>query len=327
MSRVSPKPAQPPADDRGALRARRFVASCSLALGDIKIAHSVFALPFAVFAAALTLPAGQPAATTATQFVLVIVAMVAARTVAMLVNRLADRRFDATNPRTASRALASGRLRPREAAATTALAAALFLAVCAAFWALFANPWPSILGLPTLALVSFYSFTKRFTPAAHLFLGLALAASPVAAAIAVSPASVGLTGDVTPAGTAVYFLAVFVALWVAGFDVLYALQDIDHDRATGLRSIPASLGPRASSWVARALHAAAFGALLLSITADPRLGTITTVAAALVGATLIAEHTLLARRGLAALPMAFFTLNGVISLTLGALGVLDLSLR
>jgi len=303
-----------------------FSRALLLALRDIKIAHSVFALPFAVFAAALVLPAAQPVTTTTAQFALIVIAMVAARTVAMLVNRLADRRFDATNPRTARRALAAGRLRPRDAAGFTAFAAAVFLTACTAFWVFFANPWPSVLGLPVLALVSFYSFTKRFTPAAHLFLGLALAASPVAAAIAVSPASVGLTGTVTPAGTAVYLLAVFVDLWVAGFDILYALQDIAHDRATGLHSIPAALGPRASAWVARALHAAAFAALILSIRADPRLGTITSAAAAVVGAALLAEHAVLARRGLAALPMAFFTLNGVISLTLGASGVIDLAL-
>ena len=302
-------------------------ARLSLALADIKLAHSVFALPFAILAAALAARPGDPLPQHLARFALVVVCMVAARTVAMLVNRIADRRLDAANPRTARRALASGRLPLRDAAVFTAAAALAFIAACAGFYALDANPWPLILAVPTLALVSFYSFTKRFTAAAHLFLGLALAASPIAAAIAVNPAAVGLTGAApTDAGAAVFLLAAFVTLWVAGFDILYALQDLDFDRRAGLHSIPAKLGPARAAWAARALHAAAFAMLLLAISADPRLGAITAAAAAIVLAALITEHTVLARRGLAGLPMAFFTLNGFISLTLGALGVTDVAL-
>ncbi len=303
------------------------LSSLLLALRDIKIAHSVFALPFALLAAALALPANQPAATTAAQFTLIIICMVAARTVAMLVNRIADRHLDAQNPRTARRALASGDLPLKSAITFTATAALLFIAACAAFQLLHANPWPLILSLPTLAIVSFYSFTKRFTAAAHLFLGVALAASPVAAAIAINPATIGLTSaPITPAGTAIYSLAAFVALWVAGFDILYALQDLDFDRQAKLHSIPAKLGPKGAAFTARLFHTAAFLFLLLAINADPRLSTITYAAAAIVLITLIIEHTILARHGLRALPMAFFTLNGFISITLGALATFDLFL-
>ncbi len=302
-------------------------ARLSLALVDIKLAHSVFALPFAILAAAIAARPGDPLHLHLAKFALIVVCMVAARTVAMLVNRIADRRFDAANPRTARRALASGRLALRDALAVTTAAALIFIAACAGFYLLDDNPWPLILAIPTLALVSFYSFTKRFTAAAHGFLGLALAASPVAAAIAVNPAVLGITGAApTAAGLAIYALAAFVALWVAGFDILYALQDIDFDQREGLHSIPARLGPTAAVRIARTLHAAAFAFLLLAIAADPRLGWIAAVAAAVVLAALIAEHAVLARRGLAALPMAFFTLNGFISLTLGALGVADLIL-
>jgi len=304
-----------------------LTARLSLALADIKLAHSVFALPFAILAAALAARPGDPLPQHLARFALVVVCMIAARTVAMLVNRIADRRLDAANPRTANRALASGRLPLRDAAGFTAAAAIAFTAACAGFFALDANPWPLILAVPTLALVSFYSFTKRFTAAAHLFLGLALAASPVAAAIAVNPAAVGLAGAApTSAGAAVFYLAGFVTLWVAGFDILYALQDLDFDRRAGLHSVPARLGPAGAAWTARALHAAAFTFLLLAVSADPRLSWITYAAAAIVLAALVAEHAVLARRGLADLPMAFFTLNGFVSLTLGALGVLDLAL-
>jgi len=304
-----------------ALPARLTLA---LALADIKLAHSVFALPFALLAAALAARPGDPFPQHLARFALLVVCMVAARTVAMLVNRIADRRLDAANPRTAERALASGRLPLRDAAVFTTVAALAFIAACAGFFILDANPWPLILAVPTLALVSFYSFTKRFTAAAHLFLGLALAASPVAAAIAVNPAAIGFTGaPPTDAGVAVFFLAGFVTLWVAGFDILYALQDLDFDRRAGLHSVPAKLGPAGAAWTARVLHAAAFAMLLLAITAEPRLGPLSLAAAVIVLAALVAEHTVLARRGLAGLPMAFFTLNGFVSLTLGALGVAD----
>jgi len=304
-----------------------LAARLSLALADIKLAHSVFALPFAILAAALAARPLDPLRLHLAKFALIVVCMVAARTFAMLVNRIADRRFDAANPRTARRALASGALSLRDAAALAAASAILFILACAGFLLVGDNLWPLVLAVPTLALLSFYSFTKRFTAAAHLFLGLALAASPVAAAIAVNPAVIGLAGAApTSAGLAIFCLAAFVALWVAGFDILYALQDLDFDRNAGLHSIPAKLGPAAAAWTARLAHAAAFAMLLLAINAEPRLGALTAAAAAIVLAALIAEHAILARRGLAGLPMAFFTLNGFISLTLGALGVADVLL-
>lgn len=309
---MTQSPAHPPA------------AHISLALRDIKLAHSVFALPFALWAGAMAVPPAAPVLRTAAQIALIILCMVTARTVAMLVNRVADRRFDAANPRTAKRAVASGALPVRSARWMIAAAAAAFIVACAGFLA-FDNPWPLMFSVPTLALVSFYSYTKRFTPLAHLFLGLALAASPVAATIAIAPQTLGLTGEpIAPNGAATLLLAAFVTLWVAGFDILYALQDLEFDRGARLRSIPAALGARRAAWAARAMHAGAFVMLILAVRAEPRLGALTYAAVALVGATLIAEHTVLVRRGLAGLPMAFFTLNGAISLLLGIAGILDL---
>ncbi len=299
------------------------VRSFSLALRDIKLAHSVFALPFALLGGALAVPAGAAAGRTAGQAGLIVVCMVAARTVAMLVNRVADRGFDAANPRTAGRAVASGALSVRAAGWMIAASSAVFVAGCAGF-VVFGNWWPLALSVPTLGLVSFYSFTKRFTSLAHVFLGLALAASPVAAAIAVAPGTLGLGGGgVTASGGATLLLAGFVALWVAGFDVLYALQDLEFDRGAGLRSIPAALGARGAAWASRGLHVGAFVLLALAVGTEPRLGVLMYGAVVVVGAALVAEHWVLVRRGLAGLPMAFFTLNGVVSVVVGCVGILD----
>jgi len=287
-----------------------------LALSDIKLHHSVFALPFAVLGAFLALPGAPGWARFGGQLALVVACMVFGRTWAMLVNRIADRRFDAANPRTAKRPLASGALSPRAAVATALGSAGAFVLCCAGFLLLYDNPWPLMLSLPTLAWIALYSYTKRFTALCHVFLGGALAASPVAAAIAVNP---GALAD-TPA---LWLIAGMVVCWVAGFDILYALQDIDFDRAARLRSVPAALGPTGGAWVSRGLHAGALTLLVLAGTSDARLSALYFGAVALVALLLIAEHAVLIRRGLAGLPMAFFTINGVVSVVLGALGAID----
>lgn len=283
---------------------------------DIKLAHSVFALPFAVLGAFLARPTGAPWGRFAGQLALVVACMVFARTWAMLVNRLADARFDAANPRTRHRPLASGALRARDAGRAAAAAAILFACGCAAYWPLFDNPWPAILCAPVLAWIALYSFTKRFTAACHVFLGGALGASPIAAAIAVEPASLAHT-------PALWLVGAMVVAWVAGFDIIYALQDVDFDRSAGLHSLPARLGPRRAVLVSRALHLLAFGALVAAWAADARLGVLTLGALIPVGALLVAEHVIISRRGLAGLDLAFFTLNGVVSLAVGAAASID----
>lgn len=286
---------------------------------DIKLAHSVFALPFAILAAVMARPASESVATTAGKLSLVIVCMFLARTWAMLVNRLADRRYDAANPRTSRRALAAGRLAPRDALAFALAGAGLFVGTTSIFWFAYANPWPPILALPVLLWIAFYSFTKRFTAWCHVILGGALAASPIAAAIAMDPSSLG-------AMPALWWLAGMVVLWVGGFDVIYALQDVDFDRTTGLHSIPARLGPERAIWVSRAMHAGAAACLVAAALADNRFGIIFPIGVGMVLALLVAEHVILARRGKAGLEMAFFTLNGIVSCLLGAAGILDLLL-
>lgn len=289
----------------------------SLVASDIKIAHSVFALPFAVFAAFLAHRKSDTAGTFAGELVLIVLCMVFARTFAMLVNRLADRHIDAANPRTAGRALAAGTLAPRDGLIATASAAVVFVACTTLFGVFYANWWPAALAVPALCWIGFYSFTKRFTALCHVFLGGALAASPLCAAIAIEPSALATT-------PALWWIAGMVLCWVAGFDVIYALQDLDYDRRVGLASVPAALGPRGAAWVSRTLHALAMACLMLAWKTDPRLGPIFALGIALTAALLLAEHVVLVRKGLAGLDMAFFTLNGIVSCLLGTAGVLDL---
>lgn len=330
---------------------RRFAASVRLALSDIKIAHSVFAMPFALLGAfmAAAIPrihernsAGAWIVSReyidwpyfSAQLVLIALCMFFARTWAMLVNRLADRLFDRTNPRTERRVFASESISARRGWWIVVASGAAFIACCAAF--LFVgNPFPLILSVPVLAWIALYSYSKRFTALCHVLLGSALAASPIAASIAANPPVwyelFGIDSYVTPdaepwaigRARALLSLSAFVLFWVAGFDVAYAIQDIDFDRRAGLHSIPARLGVRGALWVSRGFHALAFMFLLLAWRADPRFGAIFLAAVAVVAALLAFEHIVLARRGVAGLPLAFFTLNGVVSCVLGAAGIAD----
>lgn len=285
---------------------------------DIKLSHTVFAMPFAVLGAFLARPEGSAWSRFGLQMLLVVVCMVAARTFAMVVNRMADRRIDAGNPRTARRAFASGVLRPSVGWATLAGCAALFFGGAAGFWWFFGNTWPVVLAGPVLAYLGLYSFTKRFTWLCHLYLGVALSISPIAAVIAVNP-------PMLYASTTVFWIAGMVASWVAGFDIIYALQDVEVDRAAGLWSIPSRLGVGPAIWISRCLHAAALGCLTVAWRSDARLGWAFGAAVMLVGALLVTEHLVLARRGKAGLEMAFFTINGVVSCVLGVVGCIDLT--
>lgn len=319
---MSDATAAPPAP--GQARVLAEVAS------DIKLAHSVFAMPFALLAAFAARDASDPWSRFLGQLGLVVVCMVAARTWAMLFNRLVDARFDAQNPRTRRRTFASGRVSMARGWAIASASAGVFVSAAAGFGAFFGNWWPALLSAPVLAWIAFYSLTKRFTWLCHVFLGGALAASPVAAAIAIDPDAAGLPalGEPGTSGVAlpvVWWLAANVLLWVAGFDVIYALQDVDFDRGRGLKSIPASLGVPAAMWLSRAMHAGAVACLVAAWLSDVRLGPIFGVACGLVAALLVAEHLVLRSRGERGLDMAFFTINGVVSCVVGVAGILDIS--
>ncbi len=300
-----------------------LAARAGLALRDIKLAHSVFALPFAMLGSFLVAPRADDTGVHWSRFggmlALVVACMFFARTWAMLVNRVADARIDAANPRTARRAFAAGSLGARDGVLMLGASAAGFLVCCAGFGLFFGNWWPLMLGVPVLVWVGFYSFTKRFTFLCHVFLGGALAASPLAAAIAVGGVE-SLTG---PDSGTLWWLAGMVLLWVAGFDVIYALQDLDYDRSVGLNSVPARFGWRGAAWISRAMHAGALGCLALAWRSGDVFGPVFGSAVILVAGVLVWEHLVLARRGRAGIPMAFFTLNGAVSLALGVAGIWD----
>ena len=179
------------------------------------------------------------------------------------------------------------------------------------------NWWPLILAAPVLAWISAYGLFKRFTAACHLYLGSSLAISPVAAAIAVDPAQ-------APDQASLWLLAGVVLTWVAGFDIIYALQDVEVDRSQGLRSIPARLGPRGALRVSRLLHAGSFAALLAILVLDDRFHVAFAVGIGLVGVLLLIEHATVTRWGTSRMALAFFTINGVISCLLGLLGIADI---
>jgi 4-hydroxybenzoate polyprenyltransferase len=263
----------------------------------VKLSHSVFALPFALASAALAASEGwRPI-----QILWIVVAMVGARSAAMGFNRLADQWIDARNPRTAGRELPRGVLSRVEVGAFVALSAALFV-----FAAGMLNPLCLALSPVALLVVFGYSYTKRFTAASHLVLGLALAIAPVGAWLAIR-------GRFAPEPLV---LALAVLLWVAGFDVIYACQDTDFDRREGLHSIPARLGVGRALTMARAFHAAAF-LLLLSLYWLTPLHGLYLAGMVGVGALLAYEHSLVRADDLSRVDVAFFTLNGWISVGFG----------
>lgn len=307
------------ARDVGSLASTSPIRSTRLIAADIKLHHSVFGMPFALLAAFMA--AAPPGAAIdwrrfGGQLALIVTAMVLARTVAMLANRILDREIDRHNPRTAGRAIPSGRLAVRAAVTALALCAAAFMVVCAAFGLLWGNWWPAALGLPVLLWLGLYPLLKRFTALCHLYLGASLALSPLAAGLAVDPPSI-----VTQ--PALWLLSAMVLCWVAGFDVIYALQDVEIDRNQGHHSLPARLGVSGAMWVSRGLHAVSALSLVAAGWIDPRLGALFAAGTLVVTVLLVAEHLTVARWGSGRLALTFFTFNGIISCVLGALGIAD----
>ena len=288
---------------------------------DIKIAHSVFALPFAILAAfmAASFADGQIHwSSFGGQLALILVAMVLARTAAMIANRLLDAGLDAQNPRTASRAIPSGQLTVGQARTAWTVTALAFMVCCGLFGVLYDNWWPSVLGLPVLGWISLYGVSKRFTQFCHLWLGSSLALSPVAAAIAIDPSSLESPG--------IWFLAAMVLFWVAGFDVIYALQDVEVDQKQGLHSMPSRLGVSRALIAARVMHVIAVLCLLGVATSVPALGPLMLIVSGAVAALLVFEHLTVVRWGTSRMALTFFMLNGLVSCLIGIAGVVDLSL-
>jgi 4-hydroxybenzoate polyprenyltransferase len=275
---------------------RSVLSSVRVTLEMIKIEHTLFALPFA-FLGAISAARGLPSLWTAAW---IAVAMVGARSAAMAFNRLVDRDFDARNPRTAMRALPAGEVGVGFVRAFTIASAALFLMAAAML------NWLALALSPiALASVLGYSYTKRFTRYSHLVLGWALAIAP-------SGAWVAVRGDLTLEPV---LLSAAVMLWTAGFDVLYACQDADFDRETGLHSIPSRVGVARALWIARGLHAAMFAALVAFYLLTPSgvlglVGVLTTLGL------LCYQHSIVRANDLSRLNAAFFTTNAFVSVIL-----------
>jgi len=270
------------------------IKSTRITLEMIKWEHSVFALPFALTGAVLAAGRWPPARV----LLWIVVCMVSARSAAMAFNRLVDARLDAENPRTAMRALPAGLLSSGFVAAFVIASSAAFLLGAAML-----NRLTLLLAPVALGVVLVYSYMKRVTRWSHLVLGMALGIAPSAAWIAVRGS---LDWRIT-------VLSAAVLLWVAGFDVLYACQDYEHDCRVGLNSVPQAFGLEGAFWAARAMHAAML-LLLLWLVRLFALGPIAYLGVGVVSVLLFYEHSIVSPRDLRRMNAAFFTLNGVISI-------------
>jgi 4-hydroxybenzoate polyprenyltransferase len=266
----------------------------------VRFSHTVFALPFAMASIALAWPRHP---VTLHSLLWIVVAMVGARTAAMGFNRLADRKFDALNPRTSNWELPRGKIRVGEAILLTAVASAVFiLAAYELNWLCF------VLSPIALAIVFFYSLTKRFTWASHLFLGLALAIAPVGAWLAVARPPFEVTELQVPV-----YLGLAVVFWLAGFDIIYSLQDREFDRKVGLHSIPVRFGVSGALRLSSAFHCGTVLFLAL-VGSAANLGSLYWFGFAAVTAVLVWEHRIVKPGDLSRINKAFFDLNAYVSI-------------
>lgn len=264
----------------------------------VKLPHTIFALPFALVGVTL---ASYTAQVSLPQIIWVVLAFTSARFAAMGFNRIADRETDARNPRTQTRELPAGAMSLREATLAVVLAGALFFLSAAML-----NRLCLLLAPLALGWVLFYSYTKRFTSWSHLVLGVGLSIAPVGGFLAIA-------GHWSEPGWMLVALAIAVASWVGGFDILYALQDVSFDRNEGLHSIPAAWGARRALFVARVMHATTIAALA-AVGIAAYAGAFYMVGVLVAAVLLVYEHTLVKADDFSRLDAAFFTMNGVISI-------------
>jgi len=264
----------------------------------VRLPHTIFALPFALVGVVL---ASYVAPITVGDVIWVVVAFTSARFAAMGFNRIVDREIDARNPRTSSREIPSGMMSVREASMAVVIASLLFLA---AAWQL--NPLCLMLAPIALAWVFFYSYTKRFTRWSHLVLGVGLSIAPVGGYLAI-------TGHWSSPWWMLIALAIAVATWVGGFDILYALQDVSFDRENGLYSVPSTFGEANALGISRVLHFMTVAALAIA-GLGAGAGLLYFVGVLVAGALLLYEHSLVKPNDFSRLDAAFFTMNGVISI-------------
>jgi len=291
------------------------LASTTRTWGEmIKFSHSIFALPFALiatFMASRALPGGWPRLG---QLALIVLCMVSARSFAMTFNRLADAAIDARNPRTAGRPIPAGKIEIRSARLFLWGTGTLFVLSCGGFFVFYRNVLPLALAVPTLACLAGYSYAKRFTSAAHFILGGVIGFAPAAAWIAIDPASINLS-------TA--WLTLAVLTWIAGFDIIYACQDYEVDRREGLFSIPAKLGIARALWISRTCHLITLLSLW-QLGAHSGADTLYWIGLGLTGVLLTAEQSVVRANDLSRVNLAFFTLNGCVSVLFAILSIADL---
>jgi len=281
-------------------------------LSLVKFSHTIFAMPFAMVGFTL---AAFPGAVPYIErdriwglLIAVLVCMVTARSAAMAFNRWLDRHFDAQNPRTAIREIPAGIVSPEGALRFTLLMSAAFIVTTA-----FVNPLCLALSPVALAVVLGYSYTKRFTPLCHLVLGVGLSLAPIGAFLAVTGAFAFLP----------VLLSLAVLCWVSGFDIIYALQDVDFDRSQGLHSIPARLGVAGALRVSRWLHALS-AAFIGWAGLEGGFGPVFWVGAGLFGGMLVYQQSLVRPDDLSRINLAFMTANGLASVVFGVLAIIDI---
>ena len=278
--------------------------SLAIIFSDIKIQHTVFALPFAVMSAFLA-AGGMPEVE---QLIWIVVCMVAARSAAMAFNRIVDARFDAKNPRTRERALPSGRVGIRSYWAFLIASSILFV-----FSAWMLNPLAFYLSSVALVIVFFYSLTKRFTAFSHFWLGLAISIAPVGAWVAIREEISFVS----------LLLGAAVVFWLIGFDILYSCMDVEADRVNRLHSIPQRFGVEMALKVAWVSHAVMVVFLLILLEYMVLLGPVYLAGVVLVAGLLIYEHSLVKKDDLSNVNMAFFNVNGIISIGLMVFVIVD----
>ncbi len=276
----------------------------AIIFSDIKIQHTVFALPFAVMSAFLA-AGGMPEIE---KLLWIIVCMVGARSAAMAFNRIVDARFDKENPRTRDRALPSGKINVGNYAVFLVASSALFI-----FSAWMLNSLAFYLSPVALVIVFFYSLTKRFTAFSHFWLGLAISIAPVGAWVAIRE-EISFTS---------LLLGAAVICWLIGFDILYACLDIEADRANRLHSIPERFGIETALKMAFASHAVMVVFLLVLLEPTVLLGWVYLAGVVLVAGLLVYEHSLIKKDDLSKVNMAFFNVNGIISIGLMIFVIVD----
>jgi 4-hydroxybenzoate polyprenyltransferase len=284
-----------------------LLTNIKVTLEMIKWEHSIFALPFALSGAMLA-AGGMPRAA---QIGWIVLSMVSARSAAMAFNRLADAQIDAANPRTATRAIPAGVLSQKFVGVFVLASCVIFVIAAAQL-----NRLTLLLSPVALSVILLYSYTKRFTRWSHIVLGFALGIAPAAAWI-------GVRGSLDPR---ILLLTAAVTFWVGGFDVLYACQDIEFDRANALNSLPQAFGVPRALWFARGLHIVML-ALLFALVASFGLGKIAIAGIVVVALLLAYEHSLVSAKDLTRLNAAFFTMNGVISIVFFLFVAADLLVR